>query len=260
MSERIIAMTMRTAGLIAVMLVTALSVAFVAFAEEPTGWRVEIIPCVWITGIEGTVTVDGQEVEFEKSAGDLFDYVEFAAGLSAGAQYNRWVLRAQLDGFSLDTDNVDVEDRPEAGRLQSDVFLTEVAAGYQIGGWKEGQTFDLLVGLRALHVQNDLEEYGVGSFSKDSTLVDPLVGIRGSVPILPSKIRGLRFVGLAAIGGGGDSQLIYELQPQLEYQITDVFAARAGYRRVGWQLDIEDSDDEFDFSLAGLIFGVAISF
>jgi len=253
-------MTMRTAGLIAVMLVTALSVAFVAFAEEPTGWRGEIVPCAWITGIEGTVTVDGQEVKFEKSAGDLLDFVEFAAGLSGGVQYNRWVMRAQFDGFSLDTDNVDVEDRPEAGRLQSDIFLTEVAAGYQIGGWKEGQTLDLLVGLRALHVQNDLEEYGVGSFSKDSTLIDPLVGIRGSVPILPSKIRGLRFVGLAAIGGGGDSQLIYELQPQLEYQITDMFAARAGYRRVGWQLESDENGDELDFSLAGLIFGVAINF
>lgn len=250
-------MKIRTAGLIAALLLMALSVAS---AQEPTGWRAEIEPHAWIAGIEGTVTVDGQETEFNKSAGDLFDYVESAAGLSAAVQYNRWMMRADLDGFSLDTDNVDVEDRPEAGRLQSDFFLTEVAAGYQVDGWSEGQAFDLLVGLRALHIQNDLEEFGVGTFSFDTTLVDPLVGIRTSLPILPSKITGLRFVSYTAIGAGGDSKLVYEFSPGLQYQITDRFAARAGYRRTGWQLESDENDDELHFSLAGLVFGIRIGF
>lgn len=257
MSEGMIPMKMRAAGLIAAML---LMVTSGVLAEEPTGWRGQIVPYAWFVGIEGTVTVDGREVEFEKSPRDLFDYVESAVGVAGDVQYDRWVMLAQLYSFSLDTDNVGVEDRSAAGSLESDFFFAEVAAGRRIDGWREGQTLDLLVGVRALQVKNDLEEYDVGSFSREGSLVDPLASVRGSTPILPSKISGLRLVAMAAVGGGGDSQLVYEFQPQLQYQVTYRAAVRAGYRRVGWRVDSDQNDDQLKFSLAGLVFGVAVSF
>lgn len=251
-------MKLRAAGLIAATLSMLLMLLSGAFAQEPVGWRGAIVPYYWLVGIEGTFTVDGEEIEFNKSAGDLFDYVGSAAGLGADLQHDRWVMRAQFYGFSLDTDNVGVEDRPEAGRLQSDFFLSEVAAGYQLSGWREGQTFDLLVGLRLLRASNTLVEHDVGSFSKDRTLVDPLVGIRSSLPILPSKMSGLRFVSYTAIGAGGDSKLVYEFSPGFQYRINDRLAVRAGYRRVGWRVDNHENDGELKFSLAGLTFGVEI--
>ncbi len=241
----------------------AMSLALsVAVAEEPEGWEVEITPMAWIAGIEGTVTVDGQETDFEKSAGDLFDYVEFAGGVIGTVQYDRWIFRGQFDAFSLSTDALDVEDRPEGGKLDSQMYLTELAAGYQIDGWKDGQTFDLLVALRSLHAENDLEVYGPdgGEYSKDSDITDPMVVVRGSIPIWPSKIRGLRLNAMAGIGGGGDSELVYEMQPQIQYLITENIAARLGYRRVGWRLESEKNDGEMDFSLAGLNFGVGVTF
>jgi hypothetical protein len=252
-------MRMRTAGLIAAMLLMAWSTVY---AEEPTGWRFEITPTAWIAGIEGTVTVDGQKTDFEKSAGDLFDYVEFAGGLIGAVQYKHWIFRGQFDLFSLSTDALDVEDQPKGGKLDSDMLLTEAAVGYQINGWMEGQTYDFLVGLRSLHTEADLEVYGEGggTYSKDSDLLDPLVGVRGSFPIFPSKIKGLRLNAMASIGGGGDSDLIYELQPALQYQFTDNVAVRLGYRRVAWQVDSDKNDDELDFSLAGLIAAVAVRF
>ncbi len=254
-----VAMELRWAGLVVATWVTA---SALAMAEEPRGWQAEITPMAWIAGIEGTVTVDGQKTEFEKSASDLFDFVEFAGGLTGTVQYNRWVLRGQFDYFGMSTDALDVEDRPQGGSLETDMVLTELGAGYQFNGWQEGQTFDLQIGLRSLHTENDLEVYGDGggSHSKDSDLLDPLLALRGSVAILPSKIKGLWFNAFAAIGGGGDSQLVYELQPQLQYRISKMFAARLGYRRVGWQVDSDQNQDELDFTLAGLILGLGVTF
>lgn len=253
-------MKLRTGALITATLLTAFSVAH---AEEPQGWKVEITPMAWFAGIEGTVTVDGQETEFDKSASDLFDYVEFAGGMIGTVQYNRWVFRGQFDFFSLSTDALEVEDRPDAGKLDTDMVLTGLGAGYQIDGWMEGQTFDFLLALRSLHSKNDLEVFAgdnAGKYSKDSDLVDPMFSVRGSVPILPSKIRGLRLSAMASIGGGGDSDLVYELQPQIQYLITNNIGVRLGYRRAGWHVDSEGSGDELDFSLAGLNFGVGASF
>jgi len=33
-----------------------------------------------------------------------------------------------------------------------------------------------------------------------------------------------------------------------------------GYRRIGWNVDSDENDDELDFGLAGLVFGVGFSF
>jgi len=233
-----------------------------ANAEAPQGWQSEIMPTAWIAGIEGTIMVDGQETDFEKSAGDLFDYVEFAGGLTGGVQYNRWSLRAQFNYFSLSTDALDVEDRPTGGKLDSDMLLLEATAGYWLGSLVEGGSNYLLVGMRLLHSENDLEVYGDdgGMYSKDSDLLDPLVGLRGSFPILRSKIKGLSIVAMATIGGGGDSKLIYGLSPMLQYQFTDKIAARVGFRRAGWRVENDENGGELDFALSGLSGGIAVTF
>ncbi|MDM7916418.1 MAG: hypothetical protein ACE15D_16920 [Candidatus Eisenbacteria bacterium] len=233
----------------------------IAQAADPQGWQVEITPCAWIAGIEGTVTVGGQETDFDKSAGDLFDYVQFAGGVIGTVQYERWVCRTQFDYFGLSTDALDVKDRPEGGEMESDMFLTEIGAGYQIDGWMEGQTYDLLLTLRYLRAENDLVVYGDPTdYSKTSDIVDPMFAMRAGIPIFPSKIQGLRLNLLAAIGGGGDSKLVYEMQPQIQYRFLRNVAARLGYRRVAWQLDSDKNDDEMDFTLAGLNLGIGVTF
>ncbi len=158
------------------------------------------------------------------------------------------------------TDALDVEDQPQGGTLDSNMLIYEIGGGYQIGGWKEGQTIDLMVGLRGLHLENDLEVYGQGKYSSEADVLDPMVVVRPSVPLFPSKINGLRFNGILAIGGGGDSELIYEMQPQLQYQFHKNFAARIGYRRIGWKFEGHGNDNELNLSLAGLVLGVGARF
>ena len=149
------------------------------------------------------------------------------------------------------------------------MLLTEAAVGYQVDGWMEGQTFDLLVGVRNLHMENDLEVFGKGKSSRDNDVTDPILVVRPSILVYPSKIQGLRFNPTLAIGAGGDSDLVYELQPQFQYQITENIAARLGYRTVGYKFKGDDAkndnlnlteDDELNFTLSGLIAGLGVTF
>ena len=254
---------------ILVTLVAALLVASATgFAAEPEGWKFEITPYAWLAGLEGDGTINGQDFDFDKSFSDIVDAVDVGGSLLGIAQYNRFILWGRVDFFSLDTDEMDLEDQPAGGRLETDLLLTECAAGYQVDGWMEGQTFDILLGVRSLTIENELTVYGRGTVSTDDrpeewekeTRVDGLLILRPSIPLFPSKIDGLRLNATLAIGAG-DSDLVYEMNPEIQYQITDHVAARLGYRTVGYKLKGDDNEDnELNFNLAGLIVGLGVTF
>ena len=118
-------MNMKTVG-IGMVAAVLLMASSTTFAVEPQGWKVEITPYAWLAGIEGDVTVDGQKADFDKSFSDLVDAVELAGSLLGVVQYNRFLLWGQVDYFSMSTDELDVEDRPQGGSLDSDLLLGEL--------------------------------------------------------------------------------------------------------------------------------------
>jgi len=230
------------------------------YAAEPQGWKFEVTPYAWLAGLEGDVTVNGQKTDFDKSASDVLDTVDVGGSLRLGAECNRFLIGALVDYFSLSTDKLDVEDRPQGGSFDTKMLLTEAAVGYRVNGWAEGQSFGLMVGVRNLHTENDLTVYDQGEGSKDNDITDVMFYVLPSVPVLPSKIDGLRFNPVMGIGAG-DSDLAFELFPQFQYQITDTVAARLGYRTVGWKFKGDDNEDnELNVRLAGLIAGVGLTF
>ena len=232
---------------------------FTAQAAEPQGWQFEITPLAWLAGMEGDGTVRGKDFEFEKGFSDLIDSVDMAGGLLGTAQYDRYLIWAQMDFISASTDNLDVEDQPKRAEVDSDLFLGEAAVGYQVDGWAKDQTIDLLLGVRVARIETGLSIDRGASLEDDSTLVDPMLVIRPSVPVLPSMIKGLSFNGTMAIGGGGDADLVYELQPQFQYDAGTNLSIRFGYRRVGYKFDGE-GDNKLDMQMAGLILGAGFKF
>jgi len=234
-----------------------LTTCVAGYAADKQGWSIEITPYIWAAGLEGDATINGHETEFEKEVGDLFDAMEVGGSLLTVVQYNRLLLWGQLDGFSLSTDELEVDDRPEGGSLDTDLMLAELAVGVQIDGFAEGQTFDILVGARMTTLEAELTTFADGSTqSSDVDMVDPMLVLRPSIPIFPSKIKGLTFNPTVAIGGGGDSDLVFELFPQIQYQFADIFVARLGYRTVGYRfVGEENEDNELNIRLAGLTAG-----
>ena len=229
-----------------------------ASAAAPQGWHFELTPYLWAAGLEGDATINGHEADFEKEFSDLFDMLEIGGSLFGVAQYNRIVLLGAVDYFDLSTDNLDVKDQPPGRTLDSKLLIGEVAAGYQFDGFMEGMTISVLAGARMTRMELDLELDEGQSASKDNDLADPILMLNPSIPIFPSKIDGLRFNPILAVGGGNDADLVYELFPQFQYQITDHMAARLGYRTVGYKF--EEGDNEVNVNLAGLIVGVGLTF
>jgi len=246
-----IAMITKIVGTVVVVLMV---MASAGNAAEPQGWKFEITPYAWLAGVEGDLSVNGHRVDFKKSFGDLFDYVDWGGSLLGVAQYNRYLAWAQVDYFSLSTTKLDVDKQPQHGRLDSRMVMGEYAVGYQVDGWAEGQTFDLLVGARTLSVQNDLEIYGVGKVTKSKDILDPMVVVRPNLS-LTSK---LFFNPTLGIGGGGDSDLIWELQPQFQYQFTDTFEARLGYRTIHYKFTKDGN--RLNIDLSGLVVGFGVMF
>lgn len=244
-------MTVIVAGLV-------LAAGMAASAAEPEGWKFELTPYLWAAGLEGDLTINGHEAEFEKEFSDLFDMLDIGGSLFGVAQYNRFIFLGAVDYFSLSTDKLDVEDQPPGRTLDSKLLLGELAAGYQFDGFMEGMTISVLAGARLTSMELDLELADGETASKDNDLVDPILMLNPSIPIFPSKIDGLRFNPILAIGGGNDADLVYELFPQFQYQVTDHMAARLGYRTVGYKF--EDGDNELNINLAGLIIGAGFTF
>ncbi len=251
-------MKTRMMGVLVAIAAVAAQAQMAPSIEETGGWRFEVTPYIWLAGLEGDVTVDGVKTDFEKSFSDIVDGVEVGGSIRLGAEYDRVLVGALVDFFSLSTDELDVEDRPAGGTLDTDLLIAEVAAGYRVDGWSEGQSFGLMVGVRHLQIENDLVVFGQGAQNKKNDVTDVMFYVLPSLPVFPSKIDGLRFNPVLGIGAG-DSDLAYELFPQFQYNITDVLAARVGYRTVGWKYK-DDNDNELNLSLSGLIVGLGLTF
>lgn len=228
-------------------------------AEPATGWKFEVTPYAWLAGLEGDVTVNGRKADFDKSASDLLDATELGGSLRLSASYDRFMILAHGDYFSLSTDELDVEDRPQGGKIDTELTLLEAAAGYTLDGWMEDQTFTLCVGVRQTTVDTDLTPTGGSTTSRKRDLTDPMFYVLPSVPMFPSRIDGLRFNPVLGIGSG-DSELVYEMFPQIQYQLSDYAAARIGYRTVGYKFEGDGNDNELNISLSGLTVGLGLTF
>lgn len=229
-----------------------------AQAQTTEGWSFEITPYVWYAGLEGDLSVAGHDVDFEKDASELLDAAEVGGSVRLGAAYDRFVIGALVDYFSLSTDELDADDQPKAGTVDSKMLLTEVAAGYRVDGWVEGQSFVFAIGVRNLHTENDLTLNAGGSFSDERDITDGMIYVLPTVPLFPSSVKGLRFNPVLGIGAG-DSDLAYEMFPQVQYDLNDTMAVRFGYRRVGWRFEGE-GNNELNVDMAGLIAGLGVKF
>ena len=228
-------------------------------AGETPDLQVELVPSLWVAGLSGDGTLNGRDVDYDRSTGDLLDHLEAGGSLAAKVVYKQFALGGQIDGYELSTDALKVDGVPLDGQMDTDMLFAELAAGYVIPGWKAGQSFTLAAGLRYAHISSDLELNGVGTTERGQDLVDPMLILWPSLPLFPSKIQGLSLAPAFSIGGGGDSDLVFELFPQLRYRVTEHVVVRFGYRSISYKVK-DDPDNELDFNLSGFIAGVGAAF
>jgi hypothetical protein len=243
---------MKTGAAIMVFLVGSLAAGSVWAADD--GWSFEVTPYVWFVGMDGDVEVKGTKADVDVGFEDLIDKVDIGGSLLTVVQKGRWVNWLQLDYYELSDDETVDKIGGAKVEVESDTLLLTAATGIQVDGWSEGQTFDILLGVRYAGMDNELTISGVGSRDDSSDIYDAVLVIRPSFPIG----KRWRFNPTLSIGTG-DSDLTYELQPQFQYSFNETWAARVGYRRLYY--DVEgDRGISFDGALHGFILGIGAVF
>jgi len=246
--------------IVGMVLVLLMAAASAGYAAEPQGWSFSIMPYAWLAGFQGSATVDGHTLNFNKSWSDISDYVDWGGSVLGNIQYDRFLFFVQEDYVKFQHLAPTVDGGVNHGSLQPDVLISETGVGYQVDGWMEGQTFDLEVGVRNFHLTNHLDVYNVGIFSDTRNVTDPILLIRPHLPLFPSSIKGLSFDGTFGAGAGGNSKFVYELSPTLKYKFTDNLFGTIGYRRLGWDYHGNNSNNKINISMAGMMVGIGVTF
>lgn len=226
--------------------------AMPANAAEQNDWKFEFTPYLWAAGIKADVEVRDRAGSVDASFNDLMDKLDASAAFLATAQYKSWVTWAQVDYLNL---NFDLEGRRNSGSLDVKQTMGTFGLGYQFPGWKEGQTIDVLLGVRTMKLENELSIDSVGTFSGDRDITDPVIIVRPSFQISEKW----RFNPTLSYGTGGDSEETWELQPQFQYQAWENAAFRFGYRKLHYKIENEKGNS-FDGSFAGPFIGVGVTF
>lgn len=246
--------TRSIASVVAVTLAAATTSAFAQTSEKD--WSLEVTPYIWAAGIDGDITIRGHTGSIDLGFSDLIDSVDIAGAVLGIARYNRFVTWLQFDYVGTDTDELDSEDQPQGARFESDMTMGTLAFGYAFGDPHGQYSLDLLLGARYLSLDNTLTIDALGKFKHDDSYVDPVLI---AVPTWKLSDR-WHFVPVVSIGGGGDAEFIYELQPQFQFQISERVAARFGYRLLHYKLESNTKDNEFDGAFQGLLVGVGGTF
>ena len=235
----------------------AWAAGYAAVATESPKWEFEVTPYLWLAALDGDVDLNGRTLKLNPGSSGPLDDVDPGGSLFALAQYSRWVAGLQLDFMRPKPEVADAEDPARRGELDSEWLLAQLAVGYRLDGWKPGQSFTVAVGVRNLHMDNELVMAGEDGERGTADITDPMVFLWPSVPLFASKIQGLSLSPVFAVGGGGDSKWVYELSPQLRYQFSEHFHVRVGYRTGAYRIDDDvRRAEDLDCHLAGLTIGL----
>jgi len=231
-------------------------------ASEQEGFQLEITPYAWLQGVDGTIAAAGRRADFDQGFSDLVDNVDVAASALVIASVNRFVLFGQYDFVNLGLNGDDAEDindvLPPGSKLDGDLDeeIATGAIGYRFDTFGEENTLDVLVGVRDFSGDTELRVTGFPTRKNEIESTDTIVMLRPSFQ-LSEKWR-LNPTFSYAVSGDADTH--YELQPQIQYQFSDSFALRFGYRRLHYDVEegTKNTNDyqKADIDFSGLILGI----
>lgn len=233
----------------------ALPTAMSAAADD-SGFR--LTPYYWAVGIDGSLEdnrgATTNEIDFNNDIGDITDNLEFNGSLMLEHNSGRWVNFAAVDYMKTENDDTDINIAGTEIEVETDSLLASAATGYRFSTGERSH-IDVMVGVR--YAKLDVEanaKGGPGSANGDADLTDGIVMLR------PRIALGKYWAFSPTISvGGGDSDLVWEMAPELVYtnDCCNV-EVRFGYRSVNYEY--EENNIELDYSYSGPMIGVGFAF
>lgn len=227
-------------------------------------WQFRLSPYIWFAGLRGDVaTLPGlPSVPVDISASDALKDTEASLMVILDARKGRHGVFADLLYSDVRSDE-ELVPPPVDLRLRSKTETTLFTLAYQYELYDRDQALvDLLAGARYWAVDSELRfGGGLGALagkkvSNDESWVDPVLGLKGRVPLGNSRFY---LGGGAAIGGFGvGSDLFYDVSANVGYQWNNAIGTAIGYRL--FDVDYESGGFVYDVRQQGWQLGLTWSF
>lgn len=218
-----------------------------AHAQEHK-WEAEATPYLWGLSLNGDVSVGRRSASLDVGFRDLIDKADFGGSVLGIGRYGPAVFWGQVDYASLSED--ELKNTPAGGTFETDSAITMLAAGYEFQGENE-RSYDVLLGVRRLSLDNKLSLNLLGTFSGSRDVDDVVAVFRPVIPLF----RSWRFTPVVSYGTG-DSEETWEAWPQFQREFSDHWGLFLGYRHLEYRLE-NDPRTELDGAMRGLTVGVS---
>jgi hypothetical protein len=219
-------------------------------------WQFEVAPYLWVAGMDGDITIEGQDFDVSADFEDILDQTRYGGSVILAANRGHWVNFLQLDYLALEDDDIE----PRRSRefivrddlhLEVDTLLLTAATGYRVPIGQR-HSLDVMAGLRYAGIKTDIDRNRAGNLNSDRDIYDGIVMVRPQI-----RFGDHWYLMPSFSVGTGDSDLTWEVFPEIIYQPGDL-RFRFGYRNLNY--DSGENDEEIDFSMRGLLLGVGFLF
>jgi hypothetical protein len=262
-------MRLRLSGAAAILLL----LGPVAGAEPPPerDWDLALFGYGWLVASEAEFETEFGTFEADKSITDNLEDLEMAVMGAVDARYRRFVFF--FDGVWT---KIGDESSVVNGRVDGDVTLAYADAklGLRLldaaAPWADASrldaprvVFDLVGGARYWYTRAELDgefpNVPDRQFDKTKDWVDPLVGARIGVGLLPT----LNVSIVGDVGGfdmGNGSELTWMVMPTLNWRPWRRWSFHVGYKHVKAERERPSTNRDLDVELTGPVAGVGFHF
>ncbi len=229
----------------------------------------EIMPYAWFTGIEGTMTIEGQLRGIDASIADVWD------NSNAGGSIRCETWKGG-NGFYLDLFYVNLTGEFGADDDKfvpaSNIFFLDLAYNHELGSTlvvldqqsRDNReirylSFGVLVGGRYFRLKNSLEESNGEKLEQTGQFMDPIVG--GYLHYRMAKA--LTVAAAGDIGGFGiGSEFTWNAWTRFDFRLADWLWINALYRAFDIRYEEGSGDDKIGLNarIAGPAVGVIFRF
>jgi hypothetical protein len=253
-----------------------------ASSSDPKDWEFIVALYLWLSSINGDITVGGIQSHVDLSALDALKHLDFAFAFH-GEVWWKGKLGIFVDPFYVrlsDNQEVELPDFNINAKLTATTWIVEFGGLYRLGTWPVGSpynrfvqrenptiTLELLAGGRYWRLKNELDiegSRGVLPSEADVTKnwVDPFIGGRIRLELIKKLFLQVR----ADIGGFGiASDFTANIFPSIAYEFSchgvgiDPFL---GYKALYVNYDTGSGNNQFQYKtwMYGPLLGVAFRF
>lgn len=240
-----------------------------AAGTKQDSWQFEFTPYLFGAGLDGTTGVGGVTADVGTSFSDVLQHLDsgFMAAFEAGK--GQWGFGFDGVYFRLKDQKTNSWQGPGGiGSITGDLEATVTEQIYQLAAMYRlsdaAVKIDAVGAARYTRLDTDLNLVvttgpllpgGTRSVGASESWWDPVIGIRIIAPFADDW----SFVGYADIGGFGvGSDVTYQAIAGVNWQLSQTFTAKAGYRY--FYQDYESGGFVWDMAAHGMYLGLGIGF